>query len=105
MICFLHYIALVRIRYNGGLLIVNQKPLPKMTTGELIHVYESAAHKRSNIFGVPGGALKPAEAAGELIKRHGHQAALEEASRKTGNNPSPWNFWYQVHCVLTNTTP
>ncbi|MCZ6674020.1 MAG: hypothetical protein O7C75_13905 [Verrucomicrobia bacterium] len=75
-----------------------------MTTGELIHIYESAAHKRTNIFGVPGGALKPAEAAGELIKRRGHRAALEEASRKTGNSLAPWNFWYQVYCVLSNST-
>ena len=76
-----------------------------MTTGELIHIYESAVHNKTHIFGVPGGALKPAEAAGELIKEHGHQAAMEEASRKTGNSPAPWNFWYQVYTVLTNTTP
>ncbi len=76
-----------------------------MTTGELIHIYESASHNKATIFGVPGGALKPDEAAGELIKRYGHQGALEEASRKTGNAPAPWNFWYQVHCVLSNTTP
>lgn len=76
-----------------------------MTTGELIHIYETAIHDRPQILGAPGGALKPVEAAGELIKRHGHQAALEEASRKTGNTPAPWNFWYQVYSVLSNTTP
>lgn len=76
-----------------------------MTTGELIHIYESASQNKAHILGVPGGALKPVEAAGELIKKHGHQGALEEASRKTGNSPAPWNFWYQVYCVLSNTTP
>jgi hypothetical protein len=76
-----------------------------MTTGELIQTYETAAQTRPNIFGIPGGALKPAEAAGELIQRHGHQSALEEASKKAGNNPAPWNFWYQVYSVLSNTTP
>ena len=76
-----------------------------MTTGELVHIYESASQSKPSIFGVPGGALKPVEAAGELIKKHGHQGALEEASRKTGNTPAPWNFWYQVYCVLSNTTP
>ena len=76
-----------------------------MTTGELINIYETASHQKTNIFGVPGGALKPNEAAGELIKRHGHQGALEEASRKTGNSPAPWNFWYQVYNILSNTTP
>jgi hypothetical protein len=75
-----------------------------MSTGELIHIYQSAAQKRANIFGVPGGALKPAEAAGELIQQFGHQGAMDEASKKTGNNPAPWNFWYQVHCVLSDTT-
>jgi hypothetical protein len=75
-----------------------------MSTGELIHIYKSAAHKRTAIFGVPGGALKPVEAAGELIQQFGHQGALDEASRKIGNNPAPWNFWYQVHGVLSNTT-
>ena len=84
--------------------VLNQT-ITNMTTGELIHIYESASHTRPNILGVPGGALKPDEAAGELIKRHGHQGALEEASIKTGNSPAPWNFWYQVHCVLSSTTP
>jgi hypothetical protein len=73
-----------------------------MTSGELIQIYESASRERPNIFGVPGGALKPAEAAGELIMLRGHQAAVEEASKKTGNNPAPWNYWYQVYSVLVN---
>ncbi len=75
-----------------------------MTTTELITNYETVALTKTAIFGVPGGALKPVEAAGELIKRLGHQEALEEASRKTGNSPAPWNFWYQVFTVLNSTT-
>ena len=46
-----------------------------MTSGELIHIYESAVRKKPKIFGVPGGALMPVEAAGELIIQHGLQAA------------------------------
>jgi len=71
-----------------------------MTTAELIDIYESASVNKARIFGVPGGALKPTEAAGKLIKQHGPEGALEEAKRKKANNPAPWNFWAQVYDEL-----
>jgi len=76
-----------------------------MTNRELIHIYESAAHNKTHIFGIPGGALKPAEAAGELLQLYGHQTALEKASRKSGNSQAPWNFWYRVYSILSDSTP
>lgn len=71
-----------------------------MTTRELIESYEKSWSDTTIIFGVPSRHYSPVEQAGELVKRHGLNAARHIAIEKAGEFPAAWNNWKAVAEIL-----